>query len=102
MALSLTVAARAAGATGLSAGDMIAACWGRSDEVDAPAAVRRRRSQQHVLELPCLRVRAAQESSGEATANYASITNNFVGGYDLSYGDPRDRYVYATVAYTLE
>jgi iron complex outermembrane recepter protein len=35
-------------------------------------------------------------------ANYASTTNNFVGGYDLSYGDPRDRYVYATVAYTLE
>jgi iron complex outermembrane recepter protein len=35
-------------------------------------------------------------------ANYASITNNFVGGYDLSYGDPRDRYVYATVGYTLQ
>jgi iron complex outermembrane receptor protein len=35
-------------------------------------------------------------------ANYASIVNNFVGGYDLSYGDPRDRYIYATVGYTLE
>ncbi len=35
-------------------------------------------------------------------ANYASVVNNFVGGYDLSYGDPRDRYIYATVGYTLE
>jgi iron complex outermembrane receptor protein len=35
-------------------------------------------------------------------ANYASITNNFVGGYDLSYGDPRDRYVYATIRYTIQ
>jgi len=34
-------------------------------------------------------------------ANYASTTNNFVGGYDLSYGNPYGRYVYATVAYTL-
>lgn len=34
--------------------------------------------------------------------NYASITNNFVGGYDLSYGDPRDRYVYATIEYSLQ
>lgn len=34
--------------------------------------------------------------------NYASITNNFVGGYDLSYGDPRDRYFYATIEYSLE
>jgi iron complex outermembrane recepter protein len=33
--------------------------------------------------------------------NYGSITNNFVGGYDLSYGSPYGRYVYATVAYTL-
>jgi iron complex outermembrane receptor protein len=33
--------------------------------------------------------------------NYGSITNNFVGGYDLSYGDPRDRYVYATIRYTI-
>jgi len=35
-------------------------------------------------------------------ANYASVVNNFVGGYDLSYGDPRDRYIYATVGYMLE
>ena len=34
-------------------------------------------------------------------ANYASLVNNFVGGYDLSYGDPRDRYIYATIRYTL-
>jgi iron complex outermembrane recepter protein len=33
--------------------------------------------------------------------NYGSITNNFVGGYDLAYGSPIGRYVYATVAYTL-
>jgi iron complex outermembrane receptor protein len=33
--------------------------------------------------------------------NYGSITNNFVGGYDLSYGNPYGRYVYATVEYTL-
>jgi len=35
-------------------------------------------------------------------ANYASITNNFVGGYDLSYGNPYGRYVYATVSYSME
>ena len=35
-------------------------------------------------------------------ANYASVTNNFVGGYDLSYGSPYGRYVYATVEYTLQ
>ncbi|MFZ0498994.1 MAG: TonB-dependent receptor [Steroidobacteraceae bacterium] len=34
-------------------------------------------------------------------ANYASTTNNFVGGYDLSYGNPYGRYIYATVEYTL-
>lgn len=34
-------------------------------------------------------------------ANYASEANNFVGGYDLSYGDPRDRYIYATIRYHL-
>ena len=34
-------------------------------------------------------------------ANYASIANNFVGGYDLTYGDPRGRYIYATVRYHL-
>jgi iron complex outermembrane receptor protein len=35
-------------------------------------------------------------------ANYGGIVNNFVGGYDLSYGDPRGRYVYATVRYTIQ
>jgi iron complex outermembrane receptor protein len=34
-------------------------------------------------------------------SNYGGIVNNFVGGYDLSYGDPRGRYVYATVRFTL-
>ena len=34
-------------------------------------------------------------------ANYASIANNFVGGYDLTYGDPRGRYIYATIRYHL-
>ncbi len=33
--------------------------------------------------------------------NYGSITNNFVGGYDLSYGVPYGRYVYATISYTM-
>jgi iron complex outermembrane receptor protein len=32
-------------------------------------------------------------------ANYASSANNFVGGYDLSYGDPRGRFVYGRVGY---
>ena len=32
-------------------------------------------------------------------ANYASSANNFVGGYDLSYGDPRGRFIYGRVAY---
>ena len=35
-------------------------------------------------------------------ANYASTTNNFVGGYDLSYGNPYGRYIYATVSYTMQ
>ncbi len=34
-------------------------------------------------------------------ANSASFANNFVGGYDLTYGDPRGRYVYATIRYQL-
>jgi len=34
-------------------------------------------------------------------ANYASSANNFIGGYDISYGDPRGRFVYGTVSYTL-
>jgi iron complex outermembrane receptor protein len=33
--------------------------------------------------------------------NYGSTTNNFVGGYDLAYGNPYGRYIYATVEYTL-
>jgi iron complex outermembrane recepter protein len=33
--------------------------------------------------------------------NYGSTTNNFVGGYDLAYGNPYGRYVYATIDYTL-
>ena len=32
-------------------------------------------------------------------ANYASSANNFVGGYDLSYGDPRGRFLYGRVEY---
>jgi iron complex outermembrane recepter protein len=34
-------------------------------------------------------------------ANYANTVNNFVGGYDLSYGDPLGRYVYLNVTYSL-
>jgi iron complex outermembrane receptor protein len=34
-------------------------------------------------------------------ANYASSANNFIGGYDLTYGDPRGRYIYATIQYHL-
>jgi iron complex outermembrane receptor protein len=34
-------------------------------------------------------------------ANYASSANNFVGGYDLSYADPRGRFLYARVFYSL-
>jgi iron complex outermembrane receptor protein len=33
--------------------------------------------------------------------NYGSTTNNFVGGYDLAYGNPYGRYIYATVDYTI-
>ena len=32
-------------------------------------------------------------------ANYAASANNFVGGYDLSYGDPRGRFVYGRVEF---
>jgi iron complex outermembrane receptor protein len=32
-------------------------------------------------------------------ANYAASANNFVGGYDLSYGDPRGRFVYGRVGF---
>ena len=34
-------------------------------------------------------------------ANYAASANNFIGGYDLSYGDPRGRFVYASVSYSM-
>jgi iron complex outermembrane receptor protein len=33
-------------------------------------------------------------------ANYAASANNFIGGYDISYGDPRGRFVYATITYS--
>jgi iron complex outermembrane recepter protein len=32
-------------------------------------------------------------------ANYASSANNFVGGYDLSYADPRGRFIYGRVGF---
>ena len=35
-------------------------------------------------------------------ANYAGIVNNFVGGYDLSYGDPVGRFVYASATFYLK
>jgi iron complex outermembrane receptor protein len=35
-------------------------------------------------------------------ANYAASANNFVGGYDLSYGDPVGRYVYGSVTYYVK
>ena len=35
-------------------------------------------------------------------ANYAASANNFIGGYDISYGDPRGRFVYGTISYTLQ
>jgi len=35
-------------------------------------------------------------------ANYAASANNFIGGYDISYGDPRGRFAYLTVKYTLK
>jgi iron complex outermembrane receptor protein len=34
-------------------------------------------------------------------ANYAASTNNFIGGYDVTYGDPLGRFVYARVTYTM-
>jgi iron complex outermembrane receptor protein len=34
-------------------------------------------------------------------ANYAGSANNFIGGYDISYGDPRGRFVYASVSYAM-
>lgn len=35
-------------------------------------------------------------------ANYAASANNFVGGYDLAYGDPRGRFVYGRIQYTFK
>jgi iron complex outermembrane recepter protein len=34
-------------------------------------------------------------------ANYAASANNFVGGYDLSYGDPRGAFIYGRVIYSF-
>ena len=34
-------------------------------------------------------------------ANYAASANNFIGGYDLSYGDPRGRFLYTRISYVL-
>jgi iron complex outermembrane recepter protein len=34
-------------------------------------------------------------------ANYAGSANNFIGGYDISYGDPLGRFVYANANYSL-
>jgi iron complex outermembrane receptor protein len=34
-------------------------------------------------------------------ANYASSANNFIGGYDVTYGDPRGSFVYGKVVYSF-
>ena len=34
-------------------------------------------------------------------ANYGGTANNFIGGYDLGYGDPLGRFVYLTAEYSL-
>jgi iron complex outermembrane recepter protein len=34
-------------------------------------------------------------------ANYAASANNFIGGYDVSYGDPRGTFLYASAEYHL-
>ena len=36
-----------------------------------------------------------------SSANYAGTANNFVGGYDLNYGDPLGRFAYLTVQYSM-
>jgi iron complex outermembrane receptor protein len=33
---------------------------------------------------------------------YTNLTSNFLGGYDVSYGDPRGRFVYVTASYTYK
>jgi iron complex outermembrane recepter protein len=40
-------------------------------------------------------------NSNPPYANYAGSANNFIGGYDISYGDPRGRFVYASVSYSM-
>ena len=34
-------------------------------------------------------------------ASYAASTNNFIGGYDVSYGDPLQRFVYLRAQYSI-
>ena len=34
-------------------------------------------------------------------ANYAASANNFIGGYDVSYGDPRGSFIYGRVVYSF-
>ena len=34
-------------------------------------------------------------------ANYGGVANNFIGGYDISYGDPRGRFVYVDFSYKV-
>jgi iron complex outermembrane recepter protein len=34
-------------------------------------------------------------------ANYAASANNFIGGYDISYGDPLGSFIYARVVYAF-
>jgi iron complex outermembrane receptor protein len=33
---------------------------------------------------------------------YTNLTSNFLGGYDISYGDPRGRFAYATATYAFK
>lgn len=33
---------------------------------------------------------------------YTNLTSNFLGGYDVSYGDPRGRYIYVTASYAYK
>jgi hypothetical protein len=34
-------------------------------------------------------------------ANYAASINNFIGGYDANYGDPRGTFLYLNAMYQL-
>lgn len=38
----------------------------------------------------------------DRTPPYTNLSSNFLGGYDVSYGDPRGRYVYVTASYTYK